>query len=33
MASADDAAAALRLAAALAPYWDFRGFYTEGGSG
>ena len=30
MAVADDPPTAIRLAAALAAYWDFRGFYTEG---
>ncbi|MDQ6744219.1 MAG: tetratricopeptide repeat protein, partial [Candidatus Dormibacteraeota bacterium] len=30
IALVDDPAAAVRLAAALAAYWDFRGFYTEG---
>jgi predicted ATPase/DNA-binding NarL/FixJ family response regulator len=30
IAVTDDTGVGLRLAAALAPYWDFRGFYTEG---
>jgi predicted ATPase/DNA-binding NarL/FixJ family response regulator len=30
MAVVDDPGVAVRLAAGLAPYWDFRGFYTEG---